>query len=230
MNNSSDTNMFKRPILIFSNYCAHSKNFIKQLLEVPELFETFIRVNIDVDKSTKSRPDLFYIIQDALNYKISEVPTIIVQEGEFVLSGEEAFKWLQFQSTDMPTLQEDIQMIPFNPNEMGGFSDGYAQYGNNNLYDASEQAFKFLDKTDETIQTPQESDSISPDDYKQFHFKRNNVNAIPTSHPKQVETFQNTHSTTKRMNTGKQNDMDKKLETLMAERESVVPPPISRVG
>ena len=70
--------MFERPILLYSNYCAYSQQFVEMLLENKELFETFIRVNIDANPDTKRRPDLFYQIQDTLNYKIKEVPTSTV--------------------------------------------------------------------------------------------------------------------------------------------------------
>jgi len=51
--------MFEKPIVIYSDYCVYSKNFIQTLMKYPELYESFIRMNIDVDASTKKRPKAF---------------------------------------------------------------------------------------------------------------------------------------------------------------------------
>ena len=88
--------MFERPILIYSNYCIHSTNFINELMKNSEMFENFIRINIDVDPNTRSRPSIFYEIQEKLNYKISEIPTIIVDNAEYILTGVNAFEWLEY--------------------------------------------------------------------------------------------------------------------------------------
>jgi hypothetical protein len=217
------SNLFERPILIYSQYCTYSKEFIGELLETPDIFEAFIRINIDVDEKTRQRPKIFYTIQDALGYKITDVPTIIVGQGEFVLHGEEAFKWLhgitsttgeQSQPQPQPQQSQPQQsqpqpqsstttINPFNPNEMGAFSDGYAQFGD--CADASEQSFKFLDKHDEVIPTPQDRREKS---------NANRQENTPLNRP----------------GSHKQNELDKRFEQLLAERDSMVPPPISRVG
>jgi hypothetical protein len=137
--------MFDRPILIYSDYCIHSKNFLQILIKHPDLFKAFIRLNIDVNPQTKTRPQAFFKIQQELNKKITKVPTIIVSEKTeqgmqvFVLSDKEAFKWLDFKTK--PQREEGYQ--GFNPNEMGSFSDGYSKFGSTDLCDATEQNFKF---------------------------------------------------------------------------------------
>ena len=40
--------MFDRPILIYSDYCMHSTNFLNTLAKNPELFNAFIRIQIRV--------------------------------------------------------------------------------------------------------------------------------------------------------------------------------------
>ena len=108
--------MFERPILLFSDYCIHSTNFINALMKHPEIYEEFIRVNIDVNPSTKKRADIFYTVQEQLQHKITEVPTIVINKGEYVLAGAEAFKWLEHM-----TQKEELEneLTPFNPIEMG---------------------------------------------------------------------------------------------------------------
>ena len=166
--------MFERPILFYSNYCIHSTNFINALIKYPEIFESFIRINIDVDPETKRRPNSFYEIQSILQLKITEIPTIIVDSGNYVLTGKEAFKWLNFQIS-----QEDKELTPFNPIEMGSFSDSYANYGSNDMNNATEQSFKFINNPDEKINTPPEtSDKISKDDYSRKQHERENFSNI----------------------------------------------------
>jgi hypothetical protein len=134
--------MFEKPIVIYSDYCVYSKNFIQTLMKYPTLYESFIRMNIDVDIKTKKRPRVFYEIQDVLDVKITKVPTLITPDAQYILSDIDAFKWLEYQVkllTD--TTGEELQ--PFNPNEMISFSDNYANYGSTNLCDAKEQSFKF---------------------------------------------------------------------------------------
>lgn len=134
--------MFEKPIIIYSDYCVYSKNFIQTLMKYPDLYNSFIRMNIDVDPKTKKRPISFYQIQEVLGIKISKVPTLITQNAEYVLSDVDAFKWLEHQVKLLATTSDELQ--PFNPNEMLSFSDNYANFGSTNLCDAKEQSFKFL--------------------------------------------------------------------------------------
>lgn len=133
--------MFDKPILIYSDYCKYSKNFIQTLMKHPDLFESFIRMNIDTDVRTKKRPQAFYQIQQALDIKITKVPTVITPNAQYVLSDINAFKWLEHQIRLLTAESDELK--PFNPNEMGSFSDNYANFGSTDLCDAKEQNFKF---------------------------------------------------------------------------------------
>jgi hypothetical protein len=138
--------LFKKPILIFSEYCRYSHNFLQILIKHPDLYNSFIRMNIDINPATKKRPDMFYKIQQVLNRKISKVPTIITPGAEHILSDEDAFKWLEFQINHL-NKQKDVGLTPFNPNEMVSFSDNYADFdiqtGSTDINDAKEQSYTF---------------------------------------------------------------------------------------
>jgi hypothetical protein len=134
--------MFEKPIVIYSDYCVYSKNFIQTLMKYSELYDSFIRMNIDVDASTKKRPKAFYQIQEVLDIKITKVPTLITPNAQYVLSDVDAFKWLEYQVKILTDTSDELQ--PFNPNEMISFSDNYANFGSTNLCDAKEQSFKFF--------------------------------------------------------------------------------------
>ena len=171
--------MFDRPILLYSEYCIHSTNFINTLMKHQELYEDFIRISIDVDTNTRQRPKIFYDIQNELNTKIIEVPTVITPGPEYVLAGSDAFDWLEFRMNKLKETSKDIE--GFNSMEMGSFSDSYSTYGSSDLYDAKEQTFKFIGKEDSKIETPPEtSSSISKDDYSRKQQERetfDNVNS-----------------------------------------------------
>lgn len=163
--------MFSRPILVFSNYCQHSKNFLSMLLESP-LSQEFIFVNVDVDPNTKRRSDDFLSLKGILatnfNYKLTSVPTIIVENGEFILKDADAFEWLKHTleiisntEKNKEPVVEDNTIVPgeisgFNPNEMIAFSDMYSTFGLNTkdpCMDAKNQCFQFLGQ-DFSISTP----------------------------------------------------------------------------
>ena len=178
--------MFDKPILFYSEYCIHSTNFLNTLMKTPEFYNNFVRINIDADISTKRRPDIFYNIQRELNIKIVEVPTIITPGPEYVLTGADAFSWLE-QELQSYKDKDDIQ--GFNSIEMGSFSDSYSTYGSSDLYDAKEQTFKFIGKQDQRIETPPETASVSKGDFEKKYQER--------------ESFDNIHYNTK-SNTTKQ--------------------------
>jgi hypothetical protein len=98
-------------------------------------------MNIDVDASTKKRPKAFYQVQEVLDIKITKVPTLITPNAQYVLSDVDAFKWLEYQVKQLTDTSGELQ--PFNPNEMGSFSDNYSSFGSTDLCDAKEQTFKF---------------------------------------------------------------------------------------
>jgi hypothetical protein len=159
--------MFSRPILVFSNYCQHSKNFLSMLLESP-LSQEFIFVNVDVDPNTKRRSDDFLSLKGILttnfNYKLTSVPTIIVENGEFILKDADAFEWLKHtletinntEKNKEPVVEEPAEISGFNPNEMVAFSDMYSTFGLNTkdpCMDAKNQCYQFLGQ-DFSISTP----------------------------------------------------------------------------
>jgi hypothetical protein len=148
----------------------------------PSICEHFAKLNIDVDPTTKQRPSSFFDIQRMLNHRITEVPTIIVQNGEYVLTGEEAFQWLDFEINK----KNKDNLEAFNPNEMGSFSDMYAQYGSTKLHDAKQQSFKFINKPDERIDTPQEVASVSPDEYKRKQKEREQFEIVQNANKNQM--------------------------------------------
>jgi hypothetical protein len=215
--------MFERPILIYSNYCIHSTNFINELMKNTEMFENFIRLNIDVDPNTSSRPPLFYEIQEKLNYKIDEIPTVIVENAEYILTGVNAFEWLEYNLNQQ---EKENGLTPFNPIEMGSFSDSYSLFGSSDLNAAKEQSFKFLNKSDEKINTPQESASnVSKDEYSNKQKERENFdNILPTGtvYPQQKRSHQPPNFDPKYLQgnmSEKQKDFDSKLQQMVLDRE-----------
>lgn len=132
--------LFDKPILIYSNYCIHSRNFLQSLMKHKDIHDVFNKLNIDVNPETKRRPDIFYTIQQQLKRKIERVPTIIVKTSEaiLVLSDKDAFKWLDYQVS-----QNTPELVGFNPNEMESFSDNYSKFGSTHINDATEQNFTF---------------------------------------------------------------------------------------
>ena len=222
--------MFERPILIYSDYCIHSTNFINELMKNQDLFENFIRLNIDVDPNTRSRPAVFYEIQEKLNHKITEIPTIIVENAEYILTGVNAFEWLEYY---MNKKEQEKELVAFNPIEMGSFSDSYSSYGSTDLNAAKEQTFKFLDKVDEKINTPQElASNVSKDEYSNkqkerenfdnTYNKKPNVNIQNQQFQGQQQQHQPPQFDPKYLHgsmTEKQKDFDSKLQQMVLDRE-----------
>jgi hypothetical protein len=201
--------MFENPIIVYSEYCNYSLQFIQALEKYPDLFDAFVKISVDVDTRTQQRPTMFYDIQYALGQAIKEVPTIIIKQGEYVLSGEEAFKWLEHTINQ----NNEKELIGFNPNEMGSFSDSYASVGAQGLHDATEQTFKFIKKPDEKIKTPQEvGGEKTTNDYDQRQMRRQG--------PEIDFTKRGMYNGEKDVSP-KQNDIDARLQELIAEREGV---------
>lgn len=224
--------MFERPILIYSDYCNYSKLFITHLSKFPELYNAFIRINIDVDKNTRQRPKVFYEIQEILRHKITEVPTIIVQNGEFVLSGKEAFNWLEYQLNELnrqleesneesfeKSLEESPELLEaFNPLEMGSFSDGYA--GIDDSVPKS-QSFQFLNQPIQMIKTPEETNENfdkTQGNYSDYLQRRNTSNNNPQYQSSNERPIYKMSNDNQKINK-KQNEVDHKYEQLLAERE-----------
>lgn len=206
--------MFSQPILIYSNHCAFSGKFIGLLSRFSNIFKDFVKINIDIDSNGKRNPD-FYNIQQALQVKISEVPTIIVNNNNenYVLSGEEAFKWLEYQiksnSIQAQPKKTPSELSGFNVNEMGAFSDQYSNFGSNDLHDAKDQSFVFIGKQYESITTPLETESVNKPQNNDnqntgFYGINNDINNKFNNIPK--------------------SDTDKRFEELMAQRQNLDKP------
>lgn len=222
------------PILFFSTFCNYCEQFVAAL-DNNGLSNVFKYINIDVDPETGSRPSIFYDIQSKLQLNITEVPTIVLKEGEYVLAGEEAFKWLQFQLENKNNVvpPEPKELNPYNPMEMGSFSDPYASVNSESLHDAKNQSFKFLNAADERIMTPveerlqkQQSHSASP--------KRPVSSNPPTPQfkhaPKPEIDFTSNRFgyASQNLSETNNNNIDARLQQLLAEREATVPPPPHR--
>ncbi len=154
--------MFEQPIVIFSEYCQYSKKFLDLLQTHKELGQAFQYLNIDVIPETKTRPREFYEIQKILKFQIKEIPTIVVENASYILTGKEAFKWLDFNIKKLKQLNVSKDPSAFNMMEMNSFSDSYAPYNENqqtNLNDATEQNYRKLsDIQDEIYELPPEDD------------------------------------------------------------------------
>lgn len=149
------------PILVYSNYCKHSAQFINLLQTHEELLNLFVPLSIDPTENGR-RPDEFYSLQnylESLGGGISKVPSILIpsNDGSLIfLEGDDAFKWLEsnVNSTTKETFKntEEIEICGINPNEMMSFSDSYAPL-NSQLHEGSCQSFQFIDKGFQQIQT-----------------------------------------------------------------------------
>jgi hypothetical protein len=135
--------MFEKPILIYSEYCQYSDNFLKILIKHQQIFDSFIRICIDTNPQTKKRPDSFYQIQSTLGIKLTKVPTIILPKSSDYLSDKEAFKWLEYQIQSL-LKNTPTECIGFNSNEMTSLSDSYANFGSTDLNDATSQSYRFF--------------------------------------------------------------------------------------
>ena len=221
--------MFERPILFYSDYCVHSTNFINVLMKHQDIYDIFIRVNIDADPKTKKRPEIFYDVQRALKYKITEIPTIVIEGGEYVLTGTEAFNWLEGQLNNGTEGEMVEEVSGFNSIEMGSFSDSYSSYGSKGLNDdAREQCFKFLGKPEFKINTPEEtSGNVSSEDYNLKQRERESVIKKPkqfnqSNNNSQTMNFDKSLFTNANGNVSqKQKDFDSRYQEMLAERQKL---------
>ena len=182
-------NLFEKNILIFSNYCIHSKNFIEMLEKHPNVYTNFKKLCVDVDKYTNKRNPLFYEIQRLLQKRITDVPTVIIENGEYVLSGKQAFMYL-INLVEPP--QQKNSISGFNKDEMNNFSDKYTlfdesgsnqkgfnedKYNSTTIHDASHQNYKFLNENSDKIFTPPEEEShkYATTDYNKIISEREQI-------------------------------------------------------
>lgn len=171
-------------MLFYSNYCEFSEHFLTLLSK-----HTYIdveKISIDVNGNNQ-RPKIFYDVQQYLQHKITRVPTVVVIDEKYSLSGEEAFKWLKY-NINKYTLnrKKTINDMAYNPNESTNFSDNYSKFGSTDIHDAAEQSFQFVNKEYDKIQTLRE-DEVSGRTENTFskEYESSNINQ-----PRQNVNFQ----------------------------------------
>lgn len=200
--------LFEKPILFYSNYCVHSKDLLSQLKEKPQLFDNTVRVCIDVNPDTRKRPEIFYVIQDSLQLRITQVPTMISSGGEDILVGNDIFLWIKSMT------EKRTDLTPFNPNEMMGLSDTYSSFGSESMNDASSKSYCFLSRELESINTPEETQGkVTQQDLQRMQNERESfkvdVQTVPAdTRPQQAQLQPRTRHV----------ELDKRLEQLMQER------------
>lgn len=222
---------FQQPILLYSKYCEYSNNFVLALRKNIDLYTSFVLINIDADPQSKKRPKVLYDIQKQIGMPIKEVPTIIVENGEYMLSGAEAFKWLDFQLQEI----EKKDLEPYSCLEMGSFSDQYSQYGSSEMNNATDQTYLFINKKYDQIVTPKEDNTSVKDlDYEKKQMERESFGNIPkqTSIDNKIKfsmnTFESSHNTnsfdtSNSKGNNKQKEMDLRYKQLLNERDSILP-------
>lgn len=199
-----------KPILIYSDHCEFSKNFLTILTKYPELFESFIRMNIDVQINTKQRPRVFYQLQESLNVKITKVPTIITLNGEYILSDKDAFRWLENKIKEI-TSQE---LLGFETNLS---LDNYSTFGSTDICDSKSKSYKAFDKegiNDNYLQTNKgwdpstqktngflnelekmsDSTDYNTKQSERLSFDKTNISQIPNKNIQTVESFDDVNS------------------------------------
>lgn len=167
--------MSRKPMLFFSNHCDYSLQYLNILNK--HNYIDVEKVCIDVNPANNQRPKVFYDVQKYLQHKISRVPTLVVLDERYSLSGEEAFKWLKYEINKYTlSRKKTIDDMAYNPNEMGSFSDGYAKYGSSDIHDTSEQSFQFINKEYEKIPTlPEEQVSGRSENNFQKDYESANI-------------------------------------------------------
>lgn len=134
--------LFAKPILLYSSYCEHSNQLLNKLIkDYPSVFEEIIRINIDVSKETRKRPDLFYLIQENLgDRRVNSVPVLIVSNGPniTILKEDSILHWADMKNKTVTTSnntkevsnqnKEDGGLVAFN--HMEAFSNQFASLNN----------------------------------------------------------------------------------------------------
>lgn len=228
--------IFKRPILVFSNYCKYSLEYVNALSEF-NLIDDFVLVNVDIQKDTKQRSSDFVnlkkILKEQYQYDLKSVPTIIVENGELILSDSDAFDWLRFTINtlnnskthnevkhdnipinNIPIIdnndnrqkqQSETDLITgFNQNEMFSFSDQYSTFGENES-NPKQQSFQFISGDNNFISTPTDSNGS---------FKKTNKNV-----KFQIDDFDQKNTKNKTYGTEKEKEMTSKYDEMMKERQ-----------
>ena len=229
--------LYNGSIFIYSNHCRHSVN-LYNMLKSADALNSFRLVCIDADPKTKRRPMQFYEIQKMLNVNIASVPTLIVENAKYVLSGTEAFKYVS--NLVNPNKQEKAPQrnqvaegpLAFNPNEMGASSDSYFNFGNIENYANAEvprQSYHFLDDQF-NIETPDESSfsGVKEDGYYQKMSERENFEKVVYNDNKNKPkaNFQSGKGGNKASQ--KQIELEDRYNRLLQERERIGAKPVSR--
>lgn len=227
--------LYNGSIFIYSNFCPHSQKLYK-ILKENNTINKYRLICIDVDPQTKKRPMPFYEIQKLLNINITSVPTIIVDNAKYVLSGSEAFKYVSHNNN--PSVQEIVKQrepegpMAFNPNEMGSTSDSYLNFGNIENYhsaDVPRQNYQFLNE-DFTIETPDEANfniSMKDDMYYKKVSERENFDKFVQSENNSKQRNLNINKKNTKTNQ-KQMEFEDRYNKLLQEREVLDAKPTSR--
>jgi hypothetical protein len=89
---------FDKSILVYSSHCPYSMRFLDTLTKNhPLIYDSIIRMNIDVDLETKKRPKIFYQVQNVIGKNIEKVPSLILTNGR-ILVDDAIDTWLDFIS------------------------------------------------------------------------------------------------------------------------------------
>ena len=182
--------IFDKSLIFYSTQCDYSRKFIGTLNKFPAVKANCNLVCIDVDRATRKRHQLFYQVQNILQRKITKVPTLIEYKNETVLmlSGEEAFKWLQYSVKQFLKTQKGVdkdgKVVPFTHNEMELITDIYTNCGESKLSDIFKkemQSFKYINCPTKRIITPVDNNvgSVDKSDYERAVKQREQMNNIP---------------------------------------------------
>ena len=112
-------------LLFYSNYCQHCKNIIKEVSNSP-VKDSIKYICIDSKSIRQKLP----------NY-INNVPTLVVAQTNHIFVGDEIINWLQMNTTQKQTQNQNQKQIITNQNntddinaylnsEMSNFSDNYS--------------------------------------------------------------------------------------------------------
>jgi hypothetical protein len=148
--------------LVYSKYCKHCLQFIDELEKVPQIANCLTPLCIDPQHDghgSYNLPENFIGLQNLLTDKgkelIVKVPTVVFGNGNdsdiVVLSGSDAFNWLEMN--EQPQQQQQRELEGVNPNEMLSFSDSYSMLNSDSV---SNQSYQFINRQFQSIPTVEE--------------------------------------------------------------------------
>lgn len=88
--------MTDNPILLYSTDCKYSNDFLDLLSENDTLYNSFIKININKNKRTNKRSPIYLNLKEEFPEYIKSVPCIVLNNKTVILSGNEAFSWLNY--------------------------------------------------------------------------------------------------------------------------------------